>query len=256
MPETTTVVAPGVPGWVDIASSDIEATKAFYTGLFGWTAQTVPDPAAGGYTVFSLGDSRVCAAAPVQNPNQPKVWSTYVIVEDADATSAKVLAAGGKVHVPTMQVMDQGRMAVYMDPTGAAISVWQPQHMPGATVFNVPGAICWNELSTRDVPAAKAFYNAVFGWNAETSEGEMPYTEWLLGEKHIGGMMAMDATIPAQQPAFWLVYFAVADINESVAKVTELGGRVLMPARAVDPGTFAVVADTSGAAFALIQMKG
>ena len=114
MPETNTVAAPGVPGWVDLASSDIEATKKFYAGLFGWTAWTVPDPSAGGYTIFSLDGKQVAAVSPQQNATQPMVWSTYVIVADADAAQAKVVAAGGTVLMPVMQVMDQGRMGVFI----------------------------------------------------------------------------------------------------------------------------------------------
>ena len=85
---------------------------------------------------------------------QPPAWTTYISVEDADASIAKVKAAGGMVFVEPMDVLDVGRMAVFADPTGAAAAVWQPRRHIGAGLVNEPGALAWNELSTRDTDAA------------------------------------------------------------------------------------------------------
>jgi predicted enzyme related to lactoylglutathione lyase len=146
-------------------------------------------------------------------------------------------------------------MAVFADPTGAVISVWQPKEHKGAELVNQPGAFCWNELNTRDVAAAKEFYQSVFGWVGETSGMDaMEYTEWKLDGKSIAGMMAMGDRYPPEVPAFWLVYFAVDDTDASVAKITELGGRLLAPAMDTPAGRFAVVADPAGATFAVIKM--
>jgi uncharacterized protein len=151
---TVTKYAPGTPCWVDLASPDLAASTAFYSSLFGWESHD-QGPDAGHYHMLELGG---------------------------------VPVAGGTVFVEPMDVVDVGRMAVFADPTGAAAAVWQPRLHPGAGLVNEPGAITWNELSTRDTKQAASFYHDVFGWEADTNPmGDMEYTEWKLGGTPSGG---------------------------------------------------------------------
>ena len=127
----------------------------------------------------------------------------------------------------------------------------------GAQLANEPGAFSWNELNARDVDGSIAFYTSVFGWTYEKHEMEGPigsYTEWQLDGQTIGGMLPMPPMVPAEVPQFWLVYFAVEDLDASLAKVQELGGMVTMPGMTVDAGRFAVIMDPQGAALAIIQL--
>jgi predicted enzyme related to lactoylglutathione lyase len=152
-------------------------------------------------------------------------------------------------------VLGAGRMAVFADPTGAVLSVWQPLRHPGAGVVNEPGALCWNELTTRDVEAATRFYEAAFGWRGETTEyGSTTYTEWKLGERAIGGMIRMNDEWPADVPAHWMVYFAVEDADAAATKVEELGGTVPVAPTDTPAGRFAVVNDPQGALFSIIRL--
>jgi len=250
-----TAYAPGTPCWVDLASPDIEKSKAFYGALFGWDA-IVGGEDTGGYVMFRKGGKNVAGAMSIMMEGQPTVWTTYVAVADADETIDKVKKAGGTAFVEPMDVTDVGRMAVFADPTGAAIGLWQPRAHIGADLANEAGTFCWNELQTRDTAAAKSFYADVFGWGAHTSDmGAMSYTEWKLGDNTIGGMIDMPAEVPAEAPAYWLVYFAVDDCDASVAKATELGAAAFVPPMDIEPGRFSVLADPTGAMFALIQMK-
>lgn len=254
MPERTSY-APGIPSWIDIGT-DVEAAKAFYTGLFGWsTADAGPVEETGGYGFFTTAEGKMLAGyGPQQNPGPP-FWTTYIATDDADASAARVEAAGGTVVVPPMDVMDAGRMAVFQDTEGAFFSVWQAGRHLGAEVVNEPGAFCWSELSTRDPEAAKAFYAAVFGWGAQASESEaMAYTEWQLGGESIGGMMDMPPMVPVEVPAYWLVYFAVEDTDASVARAKELGATALLDGQDTPAGRIAVLADPQGATFALIAL--
>jgi hypothetical protein len=246
----------GVPSWVDLGSSDLPKAKEFYRGLFGWNTPDGP-PEAGGYTVCDIGGKTVAGLGPNMNPAAPPHWSTYVNVDSADDTIAKVEASGGVVFMPPMDVMEAGRMAVFADPAGAAIGLWQPNQHMGAQLVNEPGTYCWSELMTDDLAGAKAFYKAVFGWDAETQGPEGPggYTEWKVGGKSIGGMMAKPDVMPAGTPSFWGVYFAVADTDASVSRAQELGASVMMPATDIEPGRFAVLSDPGGAMFNILALK-
>ena len=144
-------------------------------------------------------------------------------------------------------------------PLGAVLGLWQPKAHTGAQLANEPGAFCWNELITTDLDASKAFYKAVFGWDAEGQgpPGEPPaYTEWKLAGRSVGGMMAKTADMPAEMPPNWGVYFAVADTDATVAKAQELGGALFMGPTDIEPGRFAVLADNVGAVFNVLQLKG
>ena len=210
----------------------------------------------GHYTFMRKGGKTVAGNMKAMSAEQPSVWITYVSVDDANATVELAKKAGATVFVEPMDVSDIGRMAVFADPEGAAIGVWQPKTFPGAELANEAGTFAWNELNTRDVPAAKAFYTDVFGWKPNDLDmGGMSYTEWKLGDKTVAGMMTMPDMVPAEVPAHWLVYFAVDDTDASVSKAAELGAATLVPPTDIPPGRFAVLADPDGAAFAVIKMS-
>ena len=248
--------APGTPSWVDLGTSDLDGAAAFYGGMFGWKCESAgPEEETGGYRMFFYKEKPVAGLGPQMNPGPP-FWTTYVTVANADETIAKVKAAGGTVFVEPMDVMDVGRMAVFADPTGAAISIWQPGTHPGSGWVNEPNTVCWNELSTRDIDAAKTFYAQVFGWGAEThGSGPGAYTEWQLGGGSVGGMMETPPMVPAEVPAHWLVYFAVDDTDRAVTTAQELGGSLIFGPMDIEPGRFATLSDPQGAMFAVLKMK-
>ena len=251
---TRTTYRPGVPSWVDLATPDLDASARFYSSLFGWEAKD-QGPEAGHYHMFEKGGLAVAGAGPIMMEGQPPAWTTYVSVADADESIAKVKAAGGMVFVEPMDVLDVGRMAVFADPTGAAAAVWQPRQHIGAGLVNEPGALAWNELNTRDVDAARAFYGEVFRWVGETSQiGDMEYTMWKLDGEDVGGMMTMPEEVPAEVPAHWLAYFGTADCDATVATATGLGATLFAGPIDVPAGRFAVLADPSGSIFGVIAL--
>jgi uncharacterized protein len=245
---------PGVPSWVDLGTPDLDKAATFYSEFFGWECPEGPVEA-GGYRVCHISGKPVAGLGPQMNPGPP-LWSCYMNVESADDTAAKVSANGGQVFVSPMDVMTAGRMAVLADPVGAAFGVWQPGDHQGAALVNEPGTFSWAELVTTDIPASKAFYRAVFGWGADTrGDGPGAYTEWQVNGRSIAGMMQKPPQMPAEVPPFWSVYFTVANIDDAVARVTDLGGSVITPTMDIEPGRFAVVADPTGGLFNVIALN-
>jgi predicted enzyme related to lactoylglutathione lyase len=249
----------GLFGWVDLVTTDVPAAKAFYEGRFGWRTEDMPTPMGPAYTMCSIDGGVVAGIGPqppgMAEAGMPSLWNSYVLVEDIDAVCAAVTAAGGAVVMPAMQIMTQGRMAMVADPSGAVVGLWEPQDMQGADVFNVPGALTWNELQTRDLPAAMAFFTSVFGWGFEAVDDSgymmIPLDSKPGEDKGNGGAMTMPDRVPAEVPPYWAVYFMVADCDEGVARAVELGGTVFLPAMAMGPGRFAGITDPTGAMFML-----
>jgi predicted enzyme related to lactoylglutathione lyase len=245
---------PGTPCWVELGGiPDFDAAEAFYADLLGWEIPEQENSAQlGGYRRARLGGRDVAGASPVMQDGQPCEWNTYVSVEDADATMAKVREAGGTVIVEPMDVMGMGKMAIFSDPTGATCGAWEPGTFIGSELVNEDGTCGWNELGTRDPAKAREFYGQVFGWTVE--EQEMPgigtYYVWKDGEHSRGGMMDITGVAPDDAPSSWLVYFTVPDADAAAETTKAGGGQVLNDPFDIPVGRLAILTDPHGAMFA------
>ena len=246
----------GSPCWIDLLTSDTDASRAFYTQLFGWTAEE-PDEEYGGYFSFSQ-DGALLAGCMAQREDpgggMPDAWSVYLCVDDAAKTVDAVTEAGGQVFVPLMPIGDVGTMAFLSDPTGAPIGIWQPGEHKGFGVVGEPNTPAWFELHTRDYDTAVGFYRDVFGWDAVTAQDtpDFRYTTLHEGDAAEAGIMDSSKFLPEGVPSHWRVYFAVEDVDVALAKAVELGGAVLQPAEDTPYGRLAVATDTTGAQFSLM----
>jgi predicted enzyme related to lactoylglutathione lyase len=269
---------PGVPCWIDTSQPDPKAAVSFYSGLFGWEFEDVmPPDSEGEYFIGRLGGRSAAAVGSIpEAAPQMAMWNTYIWVDSADETASKVADAGGTTLMEPFDVMDAGRMAVFADPEGAVICVWQAKDHKGAKVVNEHGSLNFNNLETRDPKAAKKFYGAVFGWETLALPGGAEM--WTLPgygdhleesspglREQMAQMGAPDGFIDVvaaltpiadddtDTPAHWSVTFAVDDADATAAKAAELGGTVL--AGPVDaPWTkMAVIRDPQGATFVASQ---
>ena len=255
MPEFTSHDA-GTPSWVDHAAIEIGASNDFYGTLFGWEPDDQGEDM-GHYTQFRKDGKTVAGNMPVMGDGQPTSWTSYVSVDSADETIERARNAGAIIFAEPIDVSDLGRMAVFADPTGAVIGVWEPKSFIGAELAGESGGFSWTELNTRDLSAAKAFYAEVFGWEPNDFDmGEMPYTEWKLGDATVAGMLPMPDMVPNEVPSYWLVCFGVDDTDACVAHANQLGATTLLAPTDIPPGRFAVLADPDGATFAVIKMNG
>jgi uncharacterized protein len=265
---------PGVPCWIDTTHPDPEAAVAFYGGLFGWEFENVmPSGSEGKYFMARIRGRDVAGIGPVAEGAPPMaVWNTYVQVESADETAARVGAAGGAAMSEPFDVMDAGRMAVFTDPEGAAFCVWEPRQHKGARVINEHGALNFNGLATGDVEAAKAFYGSVFGWQVlsvganfqawalpaygDHLEQRQPGNRQRTAEMGAPGFEDVVASIEPLQPGappHWSVTFTVDSADEIAKKTTELGGKVLVAPSDAPWVRMTVLSDPQGATFIASQ---
>jgi predicted enzyme related to lactoylglutathione lyase len=265
---------PGVPCWVDSQQPDPEAATDFYGGLFGWEFEDVMPPDSGvHYFIGRIRGGDVAAVGSIPSSAPPMaMWNTYVWVDSADETASKVTSAGGKAMMEPFDVMEAGRMAVFVDPEGAVFCVWQAKESKGSQIVNEHGSVNFNGLNTRDAEGAKAFYGAVFGWQTLALPGgaemwTMPGYGDHLEEIHpgirkqvaeVGGppgfedVVASINPIPDDQPdtpPHWSVTFATDDADATAAKAGELGGKVLVPPFDAPWVRMTVLADPQGATF-------
>lgn len=246
----------GAPCWVDLYTSDPDASSAFYGELFGWTAQAAGEEY-GGYINFAKDGVPVAGGMRNDGENgMPDLWSVYLATDDAEATAEAATANGGGVLIPPMDVMDLGRMAMVTDAGQAGIGMWQPGTFSGFGVLGEPGAPAWFELLTRNYDASVDFYQKVFAWDAHVA-GDTPefrYTTLCQGDCRLAGIMDASAFLPEGVPSHWSVYFGVSDTDAALAKVVELGGSVVRKAEDTPYGRLAQAADPTGAMFKLVSL--
>jgi predicted enzyme related to lactoylglutathione lyase/membrane protease YdiL (CAAX protease family) len=245
--------APGTFCWAELLTTDAQAAKRFYTGLFGWSFQDVPIGENAYYTMFEIGGKSISAlhqmGADQAAQSIPPNWLSYVSVDSADRAVARARELGATVVMEPFDVFDSGRMGVIQDPTGAVVGLWEPKNHIGAEIVGEPNTMCWNELNTSDIDRAAGFYAGLFGWEPQKQPmGDFTYTYFKHGERMSGGMMQIS-------PEFWMVYFAVDDCDAKAALAEKLGGKIFAPPTDVpEVGRFAIVQDPQGAAFAIIRL--
>jgi hypothetical protein len=237
---------------VDVSVDDVPKAIVFYQALFGWDIRS--DPAAGGYAIAHLNDRIVAGIGPKFGPpDAPSAWTTYLAADDADATAEKIKAAGGQVAQGPMDVMEEGRMAVALDTTGAVFGLWQGGRTTGIGLADETGSLTWNEHVSWDFDAGKAFYRAVFGYEYQDVSGDdLRYAMLMVDGREVGGISQYAPGMRAGTPAAWSSYFAVDGTDAAVASAVELGGSVVQPIRDSPYGRIGVVTDNQGAVFSLI----
>lgn len=242
--------------WSECSTSDVEGAKGFYGEVFGLEAEETPLPDGGIYVQFQKDGKYVAGLTPQQPQEReqgiPPHWNTYIAVEDADLVTKEAERLGGTIAAPPFDVLESGRMAVVIDPTGAAIGFWQAKEHIGAQVYAEEGTIGWWELMTHDPKRAMEFYTQLFGYGTEEfSSATGPYTVLKhKGENAAGIMAAPQPEIPAS----WTPYFGVADADATFEKATGLGAAVIMLVTEVENvGRFSWITDPQGAAIAFIQ---
>ncbi len=244
--------------WIELGTTDQNAAKRFYNGLFGWTAKDFPMGPGEVYTMFQL-EGRDAAASYTLRPDikgVPPHWNLYVAVENADTVTARAIVAGAKLLAAPFDVYDFGRMAVIQDPTGAVLSIWQAKSNIGVGITGVPGTLCWADLSTADPARAGAFYAELFQWHLEVSENDsFGYLHILNQSEYIGGVPPVKHRSP-NTPPHWLPYFSVEDCDAVAGKAEASGGRLILPPMSMaGVGRMSVIADPQGAVFAIFRAE-
>jgi uncharacterized protein len=250
--------APGEFCWVELIVPDTDAAAAFYGDLLGWDRERYgPDPE--GYWYLRSRGKLVAGLESIRMEGQVPAWLSYVRVDDAAETAAKVRDAGGTILAGPLAVPgDAGVLAVCQDLEGAVLALWQPGTLIGAELVNEPGTWTWNNLMTRDLDRARDFYRKVFGWEA-TQPDEVPDFVWswqVEGQRWpegLGNVIVMGSEMPADAPPHWQVYLMVEGADEAVKATTKSGGTLMFGPQDLPLGRMAVLSDPQGAAFAIIE---
>lgn len=257
--------------WYDLLTTDIAGAAAFYTQVAGWGTQEYDMGPGGTYLMWTANGVPIGGVVVVSSEMKgiPPHWMAHVSVANVDDSVRQVVALGGQILTPAMDIPTVGRYAVIADPQGAAIALFTPNQGPRPDGFHpTVGEFSWHELMTSDHRAAFAFYSKIFGWQKQAAEDMgPPVGEYLLfgptsepagTEKHAGaygGMFTLSADMP--MPPSWLYYIRVPSADAAAEKVKALGGQVMNGPMDVPGGDrIAQCMDPQGGAFAVHSVGG
>jgi predicted enzyme related to lactoylglutathione lyase len=246
--------------WYELATTNMEAAKAFYTKVVGWGAQDIAMPGVA-YTLFTAGGAPVCGLISMPGDARESgyrpTWLGYIAVDDVDVTAGRIAQLGGEIHVPPKEIPNVSRFAVALDPQMVTIAVFKWLNGGGQqpSKLDTPGRIGWHELLAADREKAFAFYAELFGWQkvGPTSRAADAYQLFSAGGQTIGGIYTKPTTVPFP---FWLYCFNVLDIDAAMAYVDEGGGKILDDPHEVPDGNWMLrCTDPQGAIFALLGKR-
>ena len=249
--------------WYELITTDPEGAKAFYDAVVGWTISEGA-PEFNGYRMIGTSDGKSAGGLlpltdEMQQHGARPTWLGYISVADVDRAVTGIEAAGGKALMPAFDIPNVGRIAMVADPQGAPFYVMKPIPPAGdpnaqSDVFSADAQqrIGWNELSTSDPVAARAFYTEQFGWGTDDfmDMGEMGEYRFIDHRgKRLGALCGM---MPGGQPK-WRFYIRVPSIAAAKATAEAKGGTISMGPHQVPTGEWILIGtDPQGAEFALV----
>lgn len=249
-----TTTDPGTFVWYELLTTEPAATIDFYERVFGWTPQRLGSDDA--YVMYASTQGPLASATtlpePARKAGAPPFWTANVQVANVDEICELVRALAGRVlHEPT-DYAGAGRIAVIADPFGAILNVFAPEKPRKQRDLFLPGEVCWHELLSDDPVQSLAFYGKVFGWTQTGVHDMGPMGKYVLfgsAGREVGGMFAKPKDVPISA---WVFYFQVQNVDNAIARATELGGRLCNGPMLVPGGArVAQLVDPQGAAFAI-----
>ncbi|GHJ15987.1 VOC family protein [Micromonospora sp. AKA38] len=250
---------PGEAVWVELCTPDPERVETFYRSLLGWTIRA---ERLGATTYRMCGvDGRDVAGisdAAALHGDRPRGWITYFAVDDITRSTRQAVALGGELVTPPRYLPAAGTGAAVVDPFGAAFGLYQGESRAGVQALNSVGALCWNELDTGEPAASVAYYRSLFGYTTRQrgdSPTTRPYTLLMLGDVPVAGVLELDNDWPNPIPSKWITYFAVASLDDAVARVAALGGQPTVGPVDSPHGRLHLVKDPGGHTLCLIQLE-
>lgn len=154
--------------WYELATTNMETAKLFYTKVVGWGAQDVAMPGVA-YTLFTAEGAPICGLMSLPEDARESgyrpTWLGYIAVDDVDFTAGRIAQLGGEIHVPSKEIPNISRFAVAVDPQRVTIAVfkWLDGGGQQPPALDAPGHVGWHELLAADRVKAFAFYAELFG---------------------------------------------------------------------------------------------
>ena len=261
----TTVVVPPVnqpatnqyyPGkfvWHDLFTDKLHESMEFYKGVFGWEFRKFGPGKFAYYYITNQGLGVGGLSQLGSGDGSENQWVSYISVDSVDDTNNYVTKNGGKVLVNPTRFEQLGQVAIFADPEGAPFGVISSSSGDQREVLPHVGQWIWVDLFALNPDAQIEFYKGIAQYTATENPVSGIDKDYFLQSNNVarGGVLP----VPAEDVSpNWLPYVRVNDINDSIMKVTQFGGAVILqPSMQIFNGKLAIITDPGGAALGLIE---
>ncbi|KAB1502708.1 VOC family protein [Corynebacterium sp. 320] len=279
------IAQPGMPIWVDLATTDLDAAKAFYAGVLGWEFQQVSPM----YALAKKDGMSVAGVAQVPKDNV-SLWGMMLYTPNVADAHAKALEAGATSVLEPQDIKDGSSMAMIVDPCGATVGLKRPADEIALFAAGEPSTPVWHELLVgAEWDKTLEFYHTLAGWDIRAmgggSNGDAGASDsdadassrYAVGEYDGAALVGMwdtsrmltpdtlntDATSAAGVPeatdastvSMWTLYMGVGNLSEAIGKALELGGTLVREPWLSEFGRMATIQDAQGALLNLCEVE-
>jgi predicted enzyme related to lactoylglutathione lyase len=248
---------PGKIVWADLVTPDLAVAESFYSGMFGWTFQTIHTGDVE-YAVARAPDGDAIAGL-LQKPlptdgNRQSAWLTFIAVRDVDAAERIALNHGARSVSQPKTYVGRGRQAVLADPDGAVFAILASSSGDPADSLSPPGEWIWSSLLAQDPDREASFYQTVFRYDLYDLPKEDGASHVILSSDEFARAGVNPLPTGGHRRPHWLNFVRVVSADAAAAKAVSLGGKVLVqPFEDRHGGKVAVVADPAGAPVGVME---
>ena len=245
------VAEPGMPIWLDLATTDLQTAQDFYGPLFGWEFVEESE----GYLTAKRSGMPVAGIGKIPETSSP-IWGLMLYAPQLETVHKNAVKAGAESALEPRDLGPRGKMSVLVDPSGATIGLKRPSDEQAFFAAGEPGTPVWHELMVgKNWDATLEFYHQLSGWDIklmnDTDEFRYATGEWeanpLAGMWNTAGLEG--------QPSMWTLYMGVLNVDEAVAQVESLGGTVVRTPWVSEFGRMATIQDPTGALLNLAEVE-
>ena len=248
----TTEVHTGKFEWRDLMCDDIPSVKRFYSELFGWTYKDIENSERE-YTIVMHNNNPIAGIFKLNESNKAEhysQWINYLSVDDMNSAVDYFKGNRGSIYREPFELPDRGTVSFVFDSQHAVLALLKSSSGDKKDGEPIYDEWLWTELWSNDVDNSIKFYTDLFGYKYRKFETRSEINYHVLEKE--GKLRAGIVKIPYDNvKPNWLVYIAVKDPAEIVKKVGVLGGKVYLSSKGIAGNNAAVIADPSGAVFAV-----
>ncbi len=239
--------------WHDLITPDLEASKSFYGGLFGWTFSDTNFKGLRYSTIYNAG--KVIGGMIEVKTAKNSTWISALPLDNSslNARIKTVMASGAKAVLPPIKLPGRGKQVVFEGPLGEEFSLISENDFTAQLDGSLKsGNWIGMELWADDPVAASKFYDSAFSVSTTKSTYDnKPYWTFKANNTIVAGMLQNPVTNQGSQ---WVPYIQQNDINAMLPKLKKSGANILMnPNKNIRSGKIGIFQDPQGAIFA-VQM--
>jgi len=228
--------------WHDLLTDDMEEARKFYGDVFGWRFETRKE-----YTqIFNQKEliGGMMQVTPAKDQKAKAVWLPSISVANIDKSVKYLTSKKGEVLKGPLDMKERGKGVLVSDPHGAHVVLLRAKGGDPKDKTPQIGDWLWNELWTNKPEESYIFYRNIGGYNSYEMRDE--YRILKKNNKWRAGIRDIEKD---DFKARWVPTIRVADLKETMSKVKDSGGKVLvLPDEELAGGNVALIADNRGAA--------